>query len=162
LTTIESLLHRRPDLSTFLVHFTRERGGTTAFDNLVSILVERRLKAGVKLGKAKELNVDGQEVVCFTETPLEHSWTLVQAIQGRQVNLEPFGVVFTKIWARERGVNPVWYIDATPASGHNWLVNHIDTLIERAIEENAGTEIFQLTPFFEVMGTWTSRPTALK
>ena len=82
----------------------------------------------------------------------------IDTISGldKQVNLEPFGVVFTKIWARERGVNPVWYIDATPAPVHNWLVNHIDTLIKRPIEENAGTEIFHLTPFFEVTGTWNS------
>ena len=45
----------------------------------------------------------------------------IDTISGldKQVNLEPFGVVFTKIWARERGVNPVWYIDATPAPVHN-------------------------------------------
>lgn len=149
---IETLLHRRPDLSTFLVHFTRDKNGKTAHQNLVSILTDSRLKAGAKLGKAKDEDVEGQEVVCFTETPLEHSWALVEDIQGRQANLEPYGVVFTKIWAREREVNPVWYIDATV--GHDWLTKDVDALIEHAMENDKGTEIFRLTPFFEIMGTW--------
>ena len=54
MTNIETLLHRRPDLSTFLVHFTRERNDKTAHQNLVSILMDGCLKAGSKLGKAKE------------------------------------------------------------------------------------------------------------
>ncbi len=155
MTTIESLLNRRLDLSTFLVHFTRNQEDTSARDNLLNILSERRLNAVTKLGKAKDREVPGQEVVCFTETPLEHSWTFATDIQGRQIQLEPYGVVFTKIWARQRGLNPVWYIDATP--GHHWLVNHVDVLMNRAIaEQRYNDEIFQLTPFFEVMGTWQS------
>ena len=77
---------------------------------------------------------------------------MVEDIQGRQANLEPYGVVFTKIWAREREVNPVWYMDATP--GRDWLANHVGALMQRAIESGQGTEIFRLTPFFDVMGTW--------
>ena len=147
------MLHRRQDLSTFLVHFTREGNGRSAFQNLVRILSDSSLMAGVRMGKAKDRNdVGDQEVVCFTETPLEQSWTMVQQIEGRQVPLEPYGVVFTKIWARKQGVNPVWYIDATPEPGHHWLVNYIDTMMEGATD---GDEIFRLTPFFEVMGTWT-------
>ena len=80
---------------------------------------------------------------------------MARDIQGRQASLSPYGVVFTKIWARQHGVNPVWYVDATP--GHDWLVNHIDRLVERAINEGRyNDEIFRLTPFFEVMGTWTN------
>ena len=152
MTTIETLLHRRPDLSTFLIHFTRKFNGKCAYENLISILLDQCLKARSKLGKAKDFDVQGQEVVCFTETPLEHSWVLVEDIQGRQANLEPYGIVFTKIWARDCEVNPVWYMDATP--GHDWLTNHVDALMQQARDSGQGTEIFCLTPFFEVMGTW--------
>ena len=153
MTTIESRLNRRPDLSTFLVHLTRDKDDRFASDNLVNILSHRRLQAVTKMGKAKDHDVPNQEVVCFTETPLEHAWTLIGDIQGRQVKLEPYGLVFTKIWARSRGINPVWYMDATP--GHDWLGRDVDELVGKAIaNQEFDDEIFRLTPFFEVMGTW--------
>jgi hypothetical protein len=61
-----------------------------------------------------------QRVVCFSETPLEHVYSLVADIEGRQINLEPYGIALTKLVARRIGVNPVWYVDMTPA-GHEWL-----------------------------------------
>ena len=43
---IEELLHRRTDLSTFVVHFTRDsETGKTSKDNLLSILKAGKLKA---------------------------------------------------------------------------------------------------------------------
>jgi hypothetical protein len=44
MATIEELLHRRTDLSTFLVHFTRDYGTpeVPARENLLSILLGRR------------------------------------------------------------------------------------------------------------------------
>ena len=56
--TIESLLHRRTDLSTFLVHFTRDTPtpSAAARDNLLSILGSQRLEArntyGMEIGRA--------------------------------------------------------------------------------------------------------------
>lgn len=41
---IEDLLHRRTDLSTFLVHFTRTKEGEAARLRLLRILGERRLR----------------------------------------------------------------------------------------------------------------------
>ncbi len=154
MTTIENLLNRRLDLSTFLVHFTRDKDDCIAYENLVSILKDHCLNAGSKLGTAKDRDVPNQEVVCFTETPLEHAWTLTGAIQGRQVQLEPYGVVFSKIWARSREVNPVWYVDAT--RGHDWTIKKsIERLVKSAWDAGDKTnDIFQLTPFIEVMGTW--------
>ena len=54
---IEDLLHRRTDLSTFLVHFTRESddGKTTSQDNLLSILKKCKLKARNTYGMAGRL-----------------------------------------------------------------------------------------------------------
>ena len=44
---IEDLLHRRTDLSTFVVHFTRDsETGKTSKDNLLSILKAGKLKTG--------------------------------------------------------------------------------------------------------------------
>jgi hypothetical protein len=39
----------------------------------------------------------------------------------RQIRLSPFGLAFSKMRAREKSANPVWYIDITP--GHDFLVS---------------------------------------
>jgi hypothetical protein len=132
---IADLLHRRNDLSTFLVHLTRSQGGVPARENLLTILVECMLRAATPMGMlVSKANVpqtvkDTQRVVCFTETPLEHVWMLVENIKHRAVKLEPYGVAFTKSWARRSGINPVWYIDIT--IGHEWLINPLNALIDR-------------------------------
>jgi hypothetical protein len=54
---IEDLLHRRTDLSTFLVHFTRDSddGATASQDNLLSILNTCKLRARSTYGMAGHL-----------------------------------------------------------------------------------------------------------
>ncbi len=48
--------------------------------------------------------------VCFTETPVNEVHSLLE-IRYRQVNLEPFGLVFLKQRLQERGVAPVIYLN---------------------------------------------------
>ena len=48
--------------------------------------------------------------ICFTETPLNEVHCLLE-IQGRSVNLEPYGLVFLKERCIKQGVNPVLYIN---------------------------------------------------
>jgi hypothetical protein len=55
MATIEELLHRRTDLSTFLVHFTRSYNRRSARNNLVSILRDRRIEARSVYGMAGRL-----------------------------------------------------------------------------------------------------------
>ena len=165
--TIESLLHRRTDLSTFLVHFTKssqETGGVsiTARENLIRIIDDQCgigcLRAISEQGMAKGRCVPNQRVVCLTETPLEHAWTFFQDIEGRQEKLEPYGVVFSKIWARSKGVNPVWYIEGSNEG--DWLTKPVDRILDTEVnEENRDVlfDFFNLTPFFEPMGTWPGR-----
>ena len=113
---IAEVLNSRGDLSTFLVHLTRDDPGDPvkkwALANLGSMLVRRRIEARNAYGWAKLTTTagDSQNVVCFSETPLQHIYSLVD-IQGRRVNLEPFGLVFTKVTARRKGALPVWYVD---------------------------------------------------
>jgi len=49
---IEELLHRRSDLSTFLVHLTRADGATSAKDQLKSILTAQTINATSAFGQA--------------------------------------------------------------------------------------------------------------
>jgi hypothetical protein len=171
MATIEGLLQRRTDLSTFLVHFTRSYDGRPACDNLVSILRGRRVEARSVYGMAGRLVerfpalADGQKTVCFTETPLEHAWMMCSNIEGRSVQFDGYGIAFTKTFARRRGVNPVWYLDITPRGGRDWLTVPVDQLLDQAIEdatppgattpdleELASAPILRLTPFIEQMG----------
>ena len=116
---IEDLLHRRSDLSTFVVHLTKDTAdGVSAKDNLLSILDSKTLRAGQPMGWAHDqANMTGgaalasQRVVCFTKTPLEHLYAMFADIRGRSVKLRGYGVALTKIVARGMGINPVWYID---------------------------------------------------
>lgn len=159
MATIEQLLHRRTDLSTFLVHFTRTFDGEDARERLLRILVERRLLRGQPMGVAVgALNpgypaiLETQRVVCFTETPLEHAWMVSGEIEGRQVQLQPYGVVFTKTWGRVVGINPVWYVDITP-NGREWLTGAVNDLVADAVAHGRHDDpVFRLTPFIETMG----------
>lgn len=131
---IVPLLHRRTDLSTFLIHLTRDGHGGSARDNLLGMLVDKKIEARTCYGIAKawgeqdQAVADTQRCVCFSEAPLEHTWMLTRDISGRAVPLSQYGLVFTKSYGRRNGVNPVWYLDITP--GHTWLTNPVNALIE--------------------------------
>ena len=101
-----------------------------------------------------------QRTVCFSETPLEHVPSLFAEIEGRQIQLQPYGLVLTKIVARTVGVNPVWYVDMTTRGGRDWEeARAVDEIRNAAI---AGANFHQspaakILPFFECMGTWPLR-----
>jgi hypothetical protein len=165
---IGELIHRRTDLSTFVIHWTRDLEGTPAQENLASMLQGGKILARNPMGAAvkalqeqpeseeRETALASQKVVCFTEAPLEQAWSFVSYIQGRQVQLKPYGLAFTKRRARLLGMNPVWYVDMTP--GHHWLMNHVSSLVDRAIQCGLSTfhedPIARIAPFVEGMGTW--------
>jgi len=162
--TIREVLNRRSDLSTFIVHFTRESATSTAADNLRSIIRQRRIEARSCFGWGKDhaerlggSDRDAQLCVCFSEAPVEHLYSLVADIAHRCVHLRPYGLAVTKMMARRRGANPVWYVDMTP--GHDWeQAKALD-----ALRDEAGRGSFvdhpaaKLFPFCEPMGTWHSR-----
>jgi hypothetical protein len=147
-----------------LVHLTREYPpGVSARQNLKSILDSATIEARNPYGLAvrrisnktatSPADLECQQVVCFTETPLEHVTLIAQEIKGRQYNFEPYGVVITKQIARRIGVNPVWYLDTTP--GHEWLVNPLEQIIDSAVAGGSfkDSAIARLAPFTDSMGT---------
>lgn len=155
--SIGQVLNRRGDLSTFLVHLTKTIEERSALTNLESILDEGRLRAvrGMGWGIREMLitGYDSQKVVCFSEAPLQEINGLLD-IEGRQVNLEPYGIAFTKMTARKKGANPVWYVD-TRADHEGQIAEALDALLKRA---NAGKAPFtdfavsRIFPFIEEMG----------
>jgi hypothetical protein len=155
---ITELLNRRSDLSTFLVHLTREFKGTSARDNLNNILKLRTIEARTMYGPLKNRlepagkNLDSQKCVCFTETPLEYTYLLVARIENRQFEFGPYAVAITKRVARKRGINPIWYLDITP--GHPWLAQNVDRLADRFLANNSSDfDVEGLFPFIDHMGT---------
>lgn len=156
---IRDLLARRNDLSTFLVHFTRKTDDRkTPRQNLTSILEDRTIEARTPFGPAASHlsgeDRDSQNCVSFSETPLEYLHCLTQKIPLRRVSLSNYGLVFAKMTARKKGVNPVWYVDITP--GHDWLMKPINELVENALKaskEFRKTRLSKICPFIEQMGS---------
>ncbi len=156
---IKEILRRRSDLSTFLVHLTRDGGGTTAKARLKSILASGTIEARTMFGHAKHalegqhLDCKSQKCVCFTETPIEHVNLVLQEIGDRMCQFKPYGIAVTKKMGRVAGVNPVWYVDITP--GHYWLSNKINAMIQQALQAGNfdGSDISAITPFIEQMGS---------
>jgi hypothetical protein len=164
---IGQVLQRRSDLATFVVHFTRQSGGRTAEQNLVRMLVGGCIEARTPMGWARSAAARfgedasaSQRVVCFSEAPLEQLHSLTAEIDGRRVALEPYGIAFTKMVARRKGANPIWYVDMS--RGHDW---RIAKALDRLREEAASYALTPghrftdhpaaaLLPFFEGMGTW--------
>jgi hypothetical protein len=112
---IDSLLHRRSDLSTFLVDLPRLPKWPSPA--LFSILSDRRLEArnvyGLLRNFAEDHRLDrtglheSQRVVCLTETP--HAWMICEDIANRAHPLSQYGLAFSRTWGRGVGINPVWY-----------------------------------------------------
>ena len=86
--------------------------------------------------------------------PLEHVYCLTGRIPNRQVHLSRYGLALTRVTARRKAINPVWYVDIT--QGHDWLMNPINTLIDRTIEARkrfSTSQLALIAPFIEQMGT---------
>jgi Putative abortive phage resistance protein AbiGi, antitoxin len=161
---IQDVLNRRSDLSTYVVHLSRDTTERTAKDALVSIISERLLRAGQPQGWAlghprlalSEAQRMTQRVVCFSETPLEHTYSLFANIANRQVRLRGYGVAFTKMIARRLGINPVWYVEFT-VGGRRPIANALNRLMEVAVDnEPTFDDFWKITPFIEGMGSWAT------
>lgn len=169
---INDVLRRRADLSTFVVHLTKD-SDKSARDNLFSIIGGRRLEARTPMGWAIN-NIkaatcptpDTQRVVCFSETPLEHIYSLFADIESRNVLMKPYGLAFTKKEARDIGINPVWYVDRTAGASHGWkLASALDAAFASAAATGAFDKepIAVALPFIESMGSWPQKnPTTIK
>ncbi|MFG6105302.1 hypothetical protein U2F10_23810 [Leptothoe sp. EHU-05/26/07-4] len=129
--------HRvRDDFSPFLIHLTRDyEKGKDARSNLHSILKAKCIKArnphclfGPKIKKTEfprglrtKFNT-----VCLTETPLNQLKFLTRDIKGRNINLQPYGVVFWKDHLLARGANPALYINSQAGKVRDFLLSEFD------------------------------------
>ncbi|WP_425802377.1 hypothetical protein ACHOLT_15345 [Desulfitobacterium sp. Sab5] len=113
---IKEVLSIRDDISKFLVHLTRDTDdGMSAKENLQSILEDGYVYAynhhclfSPALDKVDENFQKKFRTVCFTETPLDKICHLLE-IDGRRIELKPYGLVFLKSKVIEKGGNPCFY-----------------------------------------------------
>lgn len=161
---IEDILLFRDDISPFLVHLTKKSGESTARQVLETILGQEKLLAGstqvsdIKYGGFTNQLDDQQNkdffcAVCFTETPLSEVQCLLD-INYRQVNLEPYGLVFLKEKLQTMGVSPVLYLnnenggkDNVAQALYSLTVSHPD-------------EAKEILPLFSVFGHKIKHPGA--
>lgn len=158
---IGDLLNRRSDLSTFLVHLTKGDDPKAALE---SILADQAIDARSAMGWAKnEAEAFGrsaersQRVVCFSETPLDQIYTMFADIARREVKLKPYGLAFTKMVARRKGAQPVWYVNMT--RGYTWTVTPALNELRDAACAGSASEFIahpasKIFPYFEPTGTW--------
>lgn len=123
---IEDVLHFRNDISPFLVHLTK-----SSRDDNGAVIPAKTVLEGILT--AKQVQSSGNQIAsswygtdqfntsshdkarfysaaCFTETPLAEVHALLD-ISNRQIELEPYGIVFLKDNLRQKGVSPIWYLN---------------------------------------------------
>lgn len=118
LISLEEFLDKKRDFSHLLVHLTRSDESFPAKEILHTILSEQTLRAynaffiyknDLERPESNSLRKNFK-VVCFTETPIDQMAALLQPLEGRQNQFEPYGLVFQKKYIRKMGGNPVFYI----------------------------------------------------
>ncbi len=94
----------RPDLTPYLIHLTRTRGGRSGFENLIKILRTGTMRGSTRTGFIK----GSTPAVCFMDVPF-HALKAVCTPENAD-RYEPYGVVVTKRTAYEKGARPVLYL----------------------------------------------------
>jgi hypothetical protein len=121
----------RDDISNFVVHLTRRYGNDSARHNLVSILNDRTIEARhphclfsplFSQLRFTDLLKSKFKTVCFTETPVNQITPLCRKIPGRQIELEPYGLVFYRDYLLERGGSPAFYINSDGTEIRDYLI----------------------------------------
>ncbi|MDD5347828.1 MAG: abortive infection system antitoxin AbiGi family protein [Candidatus Omnitrophica bacterium] len=143
-------IRRMEDAFTFMVHLTRNTDDAkSAKENLVEILCSRVIQARNSKGLfyATEGVWDKAKSVCFSETQFAGIRNLIGKQQGRGVELAPYGLVFSKDFLIQRGVNPVFYVNTYNSQERK------DALLE-AIRQLDDTKKKEIAPYVEIFG-WT-------
>jgi hypothetical protein len=148
----------REDISRFVVHLTRNdrtdfENGSTAAQNFRLILKERAVRPfrpHCLHGKqVPEQHRKKLAVACFSEVPLNQIHLLIREIVGRQIKLEPYGMVFSRRFLIEQGAQPAIYINSYNA---NLKVRRaVDALFQHCVETDFGSPMVALLPFLNAM-----------
>ena len=160
----------RDDMSKFVVHLCRKHEGSTARQNLISILADRTIEARTAHCLFSPLFTKLQftdvlqsafKTVCFTETPLNQITPLCRKIPGRRFELQPYGLVFHRDHIFSSGGSPAIYINSDGTDLRDYLIEqfraHFDGIKSlRKFKRNQRLrheQIIQYYSFINKMGT---------
>ena len=93
------------DMSSFVVHFTKDGRGEDDYCNMMGIYWDRVLSSKKAFGIGRKLcpNPQSQFAVCFSEIPPGEWPRLVERRETR------YGIGFRKDLIRSRGGGPIWH-----------------------------------------------------
>jgi hypothetical protein len=131
------------DMSDYVVHFTKDYGGRSAYDNMLSILGGRRIEAKSPFGflRKEAPSIQTQYAVCFSEVPLHLLRRLAQ-------NRSDYGIVFTKELVVQRHGNPILY-----AYKDNPIIGALGQLAASA-KGDPEHPAWAVTPFIDAPGQY--------
>lgn len=133
------------DLSEYLVHFTRDSGDASAYENMLSILSSGTLEARNDFGAARSAAPAAtQRCVCFSEIPLHQ----LKRLADRRSD---YGVGFTKSFLAASGAAPVWY----PPLGTR-TAQAVASMVRAASSQSTADApaLWDMTPFIDVVGRY--------
>lgn len=134
------------DMSNYVVHFTKDFGSRSVYENMMGICHSRTIEARNRFGAARRQAPEAltQESVCFSEIP-PHMLERLAERRG------PYGIGFSKTFVRSRDVSPVWYLDRGGP-----LERSLRALIRQALRSPspASDDIWTITPFIDVRGSY--------
>jgi len=136
------------DMSEYVVHFTKDEPGSSAYSSMLSILSSGKLSARSRFGAARGLDALGesQQTACFSEIPLDRLDRLV----GRR---SKYGIGFHQDFLVESGGGRVWYLD-----NESELASSVRTLISQKVGPpmDLSSPLWKLTPFIDFPGSYSS------
>lgn len=136
--------------STFLVHLTRPMEGKSARENLIEILFGRQIEARNMKGMFYRVDEVRHQTraVCFSEMTLENIKGLVGKFNGRETEMSPYGLVFSKDFLIHKGANPVFYVNTYFSESRKKIL--IETVRQMDAERQR-----QIAPYMDIFG-WTA------
>jgi hypothetical protein len=127
-------------MSKYVVHFTKEMDGKSAYEAALSILHARRIEARNAFGAGRTLPA-ARKSVCFSEIPL-HQLKRLADVRG------PYGIGFRKELLVARGGGPILY--AYKDTDHAKAVNSMVA----AAANQPGHPIWSIAPFIDLPGVY--------
>ena len=88
-------------------------------------------------------------VSCFSEMPLTAIKHVAKPIEGRRIELEPYGFVFRRDFMLENGAQQVTYVNSH--AGNNMVRESYDRAFEIAQKNNFTGKLWQQLPFVSAM-----------
>ena len=108
MSTYDEILASRPDMTEWLIHFTRDNNGKLAREILLKILIEGVLRPGFSVRGNQRTVYGTMRAVCFTEQPLLSFAKYVDARKESWLT-DGYGIVLHKHDVHLAGGRPVIY-----------------------------------------------------